>query len=232
MIRQAHTYLAGAVSGTALIGAAVVAFVLLVSLQALRDWPLAGIGGSGDSAAVSSGRPAGGEGAAAAGGATAGAGAVAGTANRQAQSQQGGNPVERVGDGGTSTGAAAPPATETPTASIPGPTPGSADSPSPAASNPASSSGGNGNGGGAGPGTSSAGGGGAGGGSSTSGAVTGTVNDTVAGVDKVVGGALSETGVTQVTEEVVNGVAGPSTPVGKTVDKVVETVGGLLGGKR
>ena len=43
MIRQAHTYLAGAVSGTALVAAAVVAFVLLVSLQALKDWPLAGI---------------------------------------------------------------------------------------------------------------------------------------------------------------------------------------------
>ena len=35
MIRQAHTYLAGAVSGTALIAVAVVAFVMLVSLQAL-----------------------------------------------------------------------------------------------------------------------------------------------------------------------------------------------------
>ena len=44
MIRQAHTYLAGAVSGTALIAVAVVVFVLLVSLQALRDWPLAGLG--------------------------------------------------------------------------------------------------------------------------------------------------------------------------------------------
>ena len=53
MIRQAHTYLAGAISGTALIGAAVVAFVLLVSLGALRDWPLAGIGGGGEDATVS-----------------------------------------------------------------------------------------------------------------------------------------------------------------------------------
>lgn len=231
MIRQAHTYLAGAVSGTALIGAAVVAFVLLVSLQALRDWPLAGIGG-GSEAAVSSGQPAGGEGtAAAAAGASAAPGAAAGAANRQAQSKAGGNPVERVGDGGTSTGAGAPPGTAPPAAELPAPTPGSAGSPSPAASAPASGSGnGSGNGGG-GSGTSSSGDGGAGGGS-TSGAVTGTVNDTVAGVDKVVGGALSETGVPQVTEEVVNGVAGPSSPVGKTVDKVVETVGGLLGGKR
>ncbi len=48
MIRQAHIYLAGAVSGTALIVAAVVAFVLLVSLQAVKDWPLSGlVGGQG-----------------------------------------------------------------------------------------------------------------------------------------------------------------------------------------
>ncbi|HEY5814729.1 MAG TPA: hypothetical protein VIS95_00120, partial [Solirubrobacterales bacterium] len=50
MIRQAQTYLVGAVSGTTLIVAAVLAFVALVSLQGLRDWPLAGIGG-GDEAA-------------------------------------------------------------------------------------------------------------------------------------------------------------------------------------
>ena len=43
MVRQAHTYLVGAVSGTALIAAAVVAFVLLVSAQAFRDWPLPGL---------------------------------------------------------------------------------------------------------------------------------------------------------------------------------------------
>ncbi|HXS46824.1 MAG TPA: hypothetical protein VN756_05125, partial [Solirubrobacterales bacterium] len=54
MARQARNYLAGAVSGTALIGIAVVAFVMLVSLQTLRDWPLAALGGndSGDSAVV------------------------------------------------------------------------------------------------------------------------------------------------------------------------------------
>ena len=45
MIRQAHTYLAGAVSGTALIAAAVAIFVLLVSVQAARDWPFAGLVG-------------------------------------------------------------------------------------------------------------------------------------------------------------------------------------------
>jgi hypothetical protein len=64
--------------------------------------------------------------------------------------------------------------------------------------------------------------------------VTGTVHNTVAGVDTATGGALGDTGVTQVTEEVVKGVAGPESPVGETVDKTVEkvkeTVGGLLGG--
>ena len=58
MIRQAHTYLAGAVSGTALVAAAVVVFVLLVSFQALRDWPLSGIGiGGDDSAAAGPSKP-------------------------------------------------------------------------------------------------------------------------------------------------------------------------------
>ena len=77
------------------------------------------------------------------------------------------------------------------------------------------------------------GGGGAGNGSSPSETITGTVNETVSGVDNATGGALGNAGVTKVTEEVVNGVAGPESPVGKTVDgaveKVKETVGGLLG---
>ena len=69
-------------------------------------------------------------------------------------------------------------------------------------------------------------------GQSTSGAVTGAVNNTVSGVDQALGGTLGNAGVTNATEEVVNNVAGPESPVGETVDKVVETVGGLLGGKR
>ena len=44
MIRQARSYLLGAVSSTAVIAAAVVAFALIVSAQALRDWPIAGLG--------------------------------------------------------------------------------------------------------------------------------------------------------------------------------------------
>src|SRR4051794_24438896 len=76
MIRQAHTYLAGAVSGTALVAAAVVAFVLLVSFQALRDWPLAGIGiGGDDTATTGPSNPGSGSAASAE---TGGAGATAG----------------------------------------------------------------------------------------------------------------------------------------------------------
>ena len=62
--------------------------------------------------------------------------------------------------------------------------------------------------------------------------MTGTVNDTVSGADQTLGGALGDTGVAKVTEEVVNGAAGPESAAGETVDKVVETVNGLLGGKR
>ena len=61
--------------------------------------------------------------------------------------------------------------------------------------------------------------------SSTSSKVTSTVNETVNQVDETVtGGALEATGVTQVTEEVVNGVVGPESTVGKTVDETVKTV--------
>jgi len=62
--------------------------------------------------------------------------------------------------------------------------------------------------------------------------VTGAVNNTVTGVDQTLGGTLGETGATKVTEEVVNNVAGPESTVGEIVDKVGETVNGLLGGKR
>jgi hypothetical protein len=63
--------------------------------------------------------------------------------------------------------------------------------------------------------------------------VTNTVDNTVSGVDEATGGTLGGTGVPKVTEEVVEGVAGPESTVGEavdeTVEKVKETVGGLLG---
>ena len=44
MNRFAHNYVVGAMSGTAVIAVAVAAFVLLVSMQAVRDWPASGLG--------------------------------------------------------------------------------------------------------------------------------------------------------------------------------------------
>ena len=46
------------------------------------------------------------------------------------------------------------------------------------------------------------------------------------------GGTLHESGVTPVTEGVVDGVTGPESPVGKVVDETVGAVGGLLHGDR
>src|SRR6478752_4083697 len=62
MVRQAHTYLVGAVSGATLIAIAIAAFVVLVSAQVFSAWPIAGLSGGGESAAVSEGHPAGGAG--------------------------------------------------------------------------------------------------------------------------------------------------------------------------
>lgn len=234
MIRQAHTYLAGAVSGSALVGAAVVAFVLLVSLQALKDWPLAGIGGGGESA-VSSGQPAQGgtvAGGAAAAAAVAGSAAPGGAAGQSGQGARGGQ-IAGAQRGSQPTATTSPlagsPASQAPIPAAGGGGDG-ASAPS-AVSSP--SAGGGSDGGGSGSPPAKAGGGASGGGDqSTSGAATGAVNDTVSGVDQTLGGGLSETGVTKVTEEVVNGVAGPESPVGETLDKTVEAVGGLVGGGR
>jgi len=72
-----------------------------------------------------------------------------------------------------------------------------------------------------------------GGGGSTTAKVTETVNSTVDTVDETLtGGALKEAGVTGLTEEVVEGVVGPESVVGKTVDETLNAVGGLLGGKK
>jgi hypothetical protein len=63
--------------------------------------------------------------------------------------------------------------------------------------------------------------------------VAGTVNDTVSKVDEAaLGGALGESGVTEATEGVVNGVAGPESVVGQVVDEAAGAVGGIVGGNR
>ncbi len=60
LVRQAHSYFAGAISSTVLIAAAVIAFVLLVSAQAFREWPVSGLGWRGGTVSVSPGRAVGG----------------------------------------------------------------------------------------------------------------------------------------------------------------------------
>jgi hypothetical protein len=211
VIRQAHSYLAGAVSGTALIAFAIVGFVLLVSLQAVRDWPLADIGG-GERAGISAGHPA--------GSAPSSRGNGSATARR---SGAGGRQGARGGDSRAGKTTLGP----SPTSAAAFPVDGAANAAEPEAA------GGNGSPSAAANGGSGGGSEGQGGGSSssgtTSGTVAGTVNNAVSGVDSGTGGALGEAGATQVTEEAVNGVAGPESPLGKTVDKAAEAVGSLTG---
>lgn len=232
MIRQARSYLVGAVSGTTLVVVAVTVFIALVSLQTLRDWPLTDIGG-GDAAgtgAVTGGGPRGPTAAGAPGSSGEGAGGVA---------AGGGKPSGRDRDGGGVPAGVPVTAAVAPSGSTP--VPRESDTPVPSTL-----------GGGAGQGDSASGGAGgrsrsngsaggrpeqrpanSGGGESVSKAVTGTVNETVAGVDEATGGALGEAGVTEATEEVVESAAGPDSTVGKTVDeatkKVKDAVGGALG---
>lgn len=228
MIRQAHTYLVSAMSGATLIAIAIVAFVLLVSAQVFRDWPIAALGDDepsiSDSRATSSPRE-------------APATAAAGTASVSAPQSAGSRQQSGDGSGGKQTQSSAgdiaasggPTATTSPVESGSGGNQGGNDAPSstPAQSPSSSGSGSN-------QGSSSSGGSGSGSTAATTptGKLTETVNNTVNQVDETVtGGALEKTGVTQVTEGVVNGVVGPESPVGKVVDGTVETVTGLLGGK-
>jgi hypothetical protein len=228
MIRQAHTYLVSAMSGATLIAIAIVVFVLLVSAQVFRDWPIAALG-DGNEAHISDSR------AAAAPGATsatpAGANGSA-TAQRTATSGTGGSNDGGAGSRQTEVAeadlapSAGPTATTSPVDS--GGEAGSGGNPTASTPTQGAASSGSGQG-------SSASGGNSGSGtaSTPTGKLTETVNDTVNQVDETVtGGALEKTGVTQVTEGGVDGVIGPESPVGKVVDGTVETVTGLLGGNR
>ncbi|HEX4464870.1 MAG TPA: hypothetical protein VH042_09560 [Solirubrobacterales bacterium] len=241
MIRQAHTYLAGAVSSTALVAAAVVAFVLLVSFQALKDWPLTDIGiGGDDSAATGPSVPGAGSttSPAEAGGtsATAGPVVVKGSA-RNGNGRSSTKQADQVAVDASPTATTGSPTAETPPSSPAGQgSPSAPNGSSPtgtASSSPSSGGDGNGGGGGSSPATETGSGSSAGGKSqSTSGAITETVNKTVSGVDETTGGALGSTGVTETTGKVVESVAGPESAVGKTVDEVVKGLGGLLGGNK
>lgn len=53
MVRQAHAYLVSAISGATVIAIAIVAFVVLISAQFFRDWPIAALGGGDEKAALS-----------------------------------------------------------------------------------------------------------------------------------------------------------------------------------
>jgi|GEM_PF-407097 len=287
MIRQAHTYLVGALSGVVVIGIAIAAFVVLVSAQVFHDLPIPALsGGDHKAAAVSQGkaltadRPAvattGGVGATAqpnhtAANLNAAAGQAGATkappAHHQATpatpTRDAATPVEAVetvptggpgsadqgaGPGGNSAGShSSQPSSGSPAPSS-SPSGGSGGGGNRATSTSGSSGGGNSNGGGSTTGTGSSGGnpatGTSSGGSTTtspppapvttgkplSEEITEGVNGAVGTVDEAVGGTLSETGVSKVTEEVVNGVAGPESVVGKTIDGVGEVVGGLVGG--
>ncbi len=232
MVRQAHTYLVSAVSGATLVAAAIAVFVVLVSVQVFEAWPITGIGGGNDGTSVSSGQATEPGAASAAAGTTRGAVAGAGSTASPAA----GNATRPGGDT-ISTGAPGNRVSQ-PGGGAPGSEPGSgtgagqdgtAGSPASPGTNPgATGSGGEGAGGSGGGGSTDG-----GSGSSTSGTVTNTVNETVNQVDQTVtGGALEKTGVTGVTEDVVDGTLGPESTVGKVVDGTVDVVGGLLNPKR
>lgn len=243
MIRQAHTYLVGAMSGATLIAIAIAAFVVLVSAQVFRDWPIAALGdGGGDTAALSTAHPAAG----APGGSAAAPNAAAGSAGRRGAG----------GVAGVKAGGGSSPKQDAVAPNGGGPVPGS-EATSPVAQGGSPSGGETGSGGDSGgsqpnaatqsPGSASAGGGsgsagggsggkgttsGGGGGSTASapsGQVTETVNNTVTKVDETaLGGALGNSGVTEATEGVVEKVVGPESTVGHVVDETVGAVGGLL----
>jgi hypothetical protein len=280
MIRQAHTYLVGALSGVVVIGIAIAAFVVLVAGQVFHDLPIPALTSSdGKPAAVSPAKAVtGGPG----GQAVASTGTIqpdhaAANRNAAAGAQNGATSSQPVAHQQASTSTPTQNATapsqvvETaPTESLGGDQGSTAggksggshsSQPSSTSNAPSSSNSGSVGGGNATStsGSSSSGNGtptdtpGSSGGSPTTGTsgsgttttspppspvttakpsevITETVNGTVGTVDEATGGTLSETGVSQVTEEVVGNVAGPESVVGKTVDEVGKVVGGLVNG--
>src|SRR4051794_2256610 len=95
MIRQARTYLVGAMSGATLIALAIAAFVVLVTAQVFTDWPVGALGDGGGEAAVSAAKPAGGEGTA-----TEAAARGAGTASPTGARKAGPGGGENASQGG------------------------------------------------------------------------------------------------------------------------------------
>ncbi|HEX4730969.1 MAG TPA: hypothetical protein VH299_06845 [Solirubrobacterales bacterium] len=262
MVRQAHNYLVGALSGVTLIGIAIAVFVVLVSAQVFHDWPIAALSSHNDQSSVApakalpgvdqtadtaptgtTARPAH-PNAAKAGAATA-APAAKRTHRHHATSTDTTGPATVVeaaptaaGDetsGGNSGSRSSQPSSSTNSSSS---TPSSNSGSSSGGSSGSSSSSSSGSGSTA---TGSSGSTGGSGSTTTtppttaatkplSEAVVETADGTVGAVNEVTGGTLEKAGVTQVTEEVVNGLAGPESLVGKTVNGVGETLNKVLGG--
>ena len=218
MIRQAHTYLAGAVSGTVLIAVAVVVFVDARLAAGVRDWPFAGLVGGDDA------RPRPSEAAPAKPRWPSGRRAAAAAAAAAAPRQGGGH------GGGAEPGARGRRDSARRPTALPWPEPlcgGSAARPvrerlarsRPAAAEPAAA-----------PAAAAGAGAAAAASPGRSPARSGNRCRGRHGDRRSVGRA----GVAKSCEGAVNGVAGPESPVGGTVDKTVkgvdDTVGGLLGG--
>lgn len=254
MIRQARTYLLGAISGAALIAVAIAVSALLVSVQVFADWPLSALR-AGEKPSLSDARPAasgnGVAGVDALGAPSHGAVPALATAGSPADGRSpvsGGSVSAEIVDGdpvaageGPASGATPSPAAGSEGESDPGasPTPGRSAGTAPSRSeSPGAASGGGSSSGSPSPAPPSSETPGGSSGSkapprSTSGTVAETVNGTVAAVDQgALGGTLDKTGVTGVTEGVVDGVAGPESTVGQVVDGVVDSVGGLLKPRR
>jgi hypothetical protein len=262
MVQQARKYFVGAMSGATLIGIAIAVFVVLVSAQVFHDFPLGALIGHSDNDAVAPAKAlatGGNAGANAAVGGTLGkanraatptaapvavkTGGKAGAHHRPANAAVAEANPTAAGDevgGGPSTETTAPSTAGTETSpSESGSTSSSGSTGSPTSSSSGSNSSSSSSSATSTPTTSTAkkppsepesaepstGGG-------LDEGVVGTVNNTVGTVDEATGGALTETGVAGTVETVVNGLAGPETVVGKTVNGVGEVVGGLLGGKK
>jgi hypothetical protein len=251
VIRQAHTYLVSALSGVTLIGIGIAVFAVLVSAQVFHDWPVAGLGGHDDKAAVSPANPvsrpvdATVNGAAAGRTATTAGSTKAATATPTARHAKHRRAAVTDGTQVADT-AAGPTVTGTPATSggreSSGGNSGSPSSQPSSSSTQSSSSTSSNAGSGSSSGSSGSSGGKSGGTTTTPvevpkaptptpEGVSEGLKETVNNVNEVVGGTLESTGVTGVTEKVVEGVVGPESVVGKTVNGVGEVVGGLVGSK-
>ena len=281
VIRQAHTYLVGALSGVTLIGIAIAVFVVLVSAQVFHELPIVNVSSPDHKpAAISSGKalPVGGGAVTATtggappqathshhganGGTTAAApntnsaGGHEGTVTESGAIAEATGPTTAVesppstgggnSSGGNSGSHSSPPSSKSPSK---GPSSSESGSGGSGSSGTSGSSGSTGTSGSTGSGTGSTGSSGSTGTGTGSGTTTtpptgpvtagvksaseelgGGVNEVVTGIDEnLLGGTLEETGVTEVTEGLVNGVTGPESVVGKTIDGVTETVNGLVG---